>query len=62
MLRIKGPGVFLKTALISMASATLILGFLNPGARVSLLIALGVSGTLVTGGYWIVRRLQEKHG
>lgn len=52
-------GIFLPTALLSMAFATLVLGFLNPGARVSLLIALVVSGALVTGGYWAVKYLRE---
>ena len=56
------PGVFLTAALLSMAVVTLVLGISNPGLRVSLIIALTVSGALVTGGYWIVRHLREKYG
>ena len=60
MLRIKGPGVFLSAALSSMALVTLGLGILNPGARVSLFIALVVSAVVVTVGYWVVRRVRER--
>lgn len=54
-------GVFLSTALLSMALVTIILGFLNPEERISLLIALVISGALVTGGYWAVKHLRGRH-
>jgi hypothetical protein len=57
-----GPGVFLTAALTSMALVTLALGIQNPELRFSLVIALAISGILVTGGYWIVRHLRERHG
>lgn len=62
MPRLDHLGVFLTAALTSMALVTLGIGILVPEIRVSLLIALAISGTLVTGGYWIVRLLREKHG
>lgn len=60
MFRSKGPGPFLTAALSSMALVTLGLGILNPGARVFLIVALVVSGMLVTAGYWAVRHVREK--
>lgn len=54
------PGPFLATALPSMAAATLILGALHPELHFSLLASLAVSGALVTGGYWLTRRLRKQ--
>ena len=50
---------FVRSALLGMGVATLLMGVMFPSLAYALLISLLISGMIVTVGYHVVRRLFE---
>lgn len=48
---------FVRSALLGMGVATLLMGVMFPSLTYALLISLLISGMIVVAGYYVVRRL-----